>query len=394
MSPPSSPGTGAPADAARSVAPALAANAQLSERLRRLAPESVDLMVEAGLWRVLTPASVGGAEAGLRALVDSLFVVGAADPAAGWVQMVSNAHTWMVGNFPAECRGEVFADGPDVRVPGTLASQGKAARVDGGWRIDGRWQFASGVDHGEWLIVGAIADVLPESPNRLLHLIVPKTDVTIDDTWFTLGLRGTGSNDVVATDVFVPDHRALPTKLLFDGESPHGEGSATFLHRLPVLVCLSIQLAAAVVGIADGAIELHVERTSARREVYTGASKAESAGAQMRAAESSTELHLAHLLLQEAADRCDVVADTGERLTIEERAELKWHAAYAVELARRATERIFAAAGAHGIYDDSLLQSRYRDVNTACHHAIADFDGNAQMYGRTRLGLDPGTPLV
>lgn len=77
-----------------------------------------------------------------------------------------------------------------------------------------------------------------------------------------------------------------------------------------------------------------------------------------------------------------------------ERAELKWHAAYAVELARRATDRIFASAGAHSIYDDSVQQARYRDVNTACHHAIVDFDGNAQMYGRTRLGLDPGTPLV
>jgi alkylation response protein AidB-like acyl-CoA dehydrogenase len=148
------------------------------------------------------------------------------------------------------------------------------------------------------------------------------------------------------------------------------------------------------VGIADGALELHVERTSARREVYTGASKAENVGTQMRVAESATELDVAQSLLRQAADRCDQVALTGERLTIEDRAELKWHAAYAVELSRRATDRIFASAGAHGVYDDSLLQARHRDVNTACHHAMVDFDGNAQIYGRTRLGLDPGSPLV
>ena len=381
-------------DAAATISDVLRANAAVSENLRHVAPESVQAMADVGLWRLLTPASVGGAEAGLRAQVDSLFVVAAADPAAGWVQMVSNAHTWMVGNFPEQCMHEVFADGPDIRVPGTLASQGKATRVEDGWRLDGRWQFASGVDHGDWLLIGAVADELPESPTRLLHLIAPKADMLVDDTWFTLGLRGTGSKDLVAEDVFVPEHRAMPTKILFDGESPHGEGGATFFNRLPVLVCLSVQLAAAVIGIANGALALHVERTSGRREVYTRASKAENPAAQMRVAESTTELDLARMLIRNAADRCDLVATTGDRLTIDERAELKWHAAYAVELARRATDRVFASAGAHGIYDDSVLQARYRDVNTACHHAIADFDNNAQMYGRTRLGLDPGTPLV
>jgi alkylation response protein AidB-like acyl-CoA dehydrogenase len=149
-----------------------------------------------------------------------------------------------------------------------------------------------------------------------------------------------------------------------------------------VLVSLGVQYSGAITGIAQGALALHVERTRTRREVYTGVAKAESVGAQMRVAESATELHLAQSLAQRAADRCDQVAVTGQRLTIEERAELKWHAAYVAELCRRATERIFASAGAHAIYDDSVLQTRFRDVNTACHHAVADFDNNAQMYGR------------
>lgn len=382
------------AEVARALVPLLERNAAESEHLRRVAPESVQAMIDAGLWRLLTPRSLGGDEAGLRAQVDSLLAVSAADPAAGWVQMVSNAHAWMIGNFPEQCQQEVFADGPDCCVPGTLASQGRAVKVDDGWQLDGRWQFASGVDHGDWLLIGAIADQLPDSPTRLLHVIVPKADVVVDDTWHTLGLRGTGSKDVVAEGVFVPEHRAMASKLLFDGESPHGEDGATFFNRLPVLVCLSVQLAASVVGIADGALRLHVERTATRRSVYTGTAKAEEAGVQMRIAESATELHTARMLMQQAADRCDLVARTGDRLTIDERAELKWHASYAVELARRASDRVFAGAGAHAIYNDSLLQSRYRDINTACHHAIVDFDTNAQMYGRVSLGLEPGTPLI
>jgi alkylation response protein AidB-like acyl-CoA dehydrogenase len=301
----------------------------------------------------------------------------------------------VVGNFHPDCRAEVFADGPSVVVPGTLAAQGRARRVAEGWRLDGRWQFASGVDHGDHLMIGAVADErLPESGERGLHVIVPKADIGVDDTWYTLGLRGTGSKDLVADDVFVPSHRAMETRLLFDGVSPHGEIHRTHLNRLPVLVCLSTQLAAAVIGIAAGAMRLHVARTAARRDVYTGAAKAAAAGMQMRIAESTTEIDLARCLVDDAADRGDRVGETGERLTVEERAELKWHAAYAVELCRRAVERIYGSAGAHAVYDDSRLQARFRDLNTACHHAIADLDTNAELYGRVRLGLDPGTPLV
>jgi 3-hydroxy-9,10-secoandrosta-1,3,5(10)-triene-9,17-dione monooxygenase len=380
--------------AARSIADALAAQAPDAERARQLPSTSVKVMADAGMWRILTPRTYGGSEAGLRAQVETLLVIAAADPAAGWVQMVSNAHCWMVGNFPVACQDEVFAAGPDVRVPGTLAAQGKAVRLDDGWRLNGRWQFASGVDTGDWLLIGAIADTQPDSTDRALHVVVPKVHVTVDDTWFTLGLRGTGSKDVVAEDVFVPRHRSMPTRALFDGLSPHGERHATHINRLPVLVCLSVQLAAAVTGIATSALDLYVERTRTRREVYTGRPKAENVGTQLRVAESQTELDVATMLLREAADRCDLVAASGDRLTIDERAVLKWRAAYIVELCRRATDRVFAGAGAHGIYDDSVLQGRYRDVNTACHHAVVDFDSSAEMFGRTRLGLDPGTPIV
>jgi alkylation response protein AidB-like acyl-CoA dehydrogenase len=380
--------------AAEGIAPLVAAGAPAAEAGRCVPAPSIGAMTDAGLWRILTPRTYGGWEAGLRAQVDTVMVMARADSAAGWVQMVINAHAWIVGSFPVACQDEVFGGGPDTRVPGTLASQGRARRVDDGWRLTGRWQFASGVDHGEWLLMGAIADQLPESPERGLHVIVPKADLFVDDTWFTLGLRGTGSKDLVAEDVFVPAHRAMPTRLLFDGHSPHGERHATHFNRLPVLVCLSTQLGGAVVGMAQGALELYVERTRTRREVYTGKARVENVGTQLRVAESATEIKTAALLVRAAADRCDEVARTGERLKLDERAELKWQAAYVNELCRRATDRLFASAGSHAIYNDSALQARYRDINTACHHAAVDYDSTAEMYGRTLLGLEPGTPLL
>jgi alkylation response protein AidB-like acyl-CoA dehydrogenase len=380
--------------AAEGIAPLIAAAAPTSEEARRVPDSSIRAMAEAGLWRILTPRTYGGWEAGLRAQVDTVMTMAKADPAAGWVQMVINAHAWIVGSFPVPCQDEVFGSDPDTRVPGALAAQGRARRVDDGWRLTGRWQFASGVDHGDWLMMGAIADHLPESSDRGLHVVVPKSELFVDDTWFTLGLRGTGSKDLVAEDLFVPAHRAMPTRLLFDGKSPHGERHATHFNRLPVLVCLSIQLGGAVVGIAQGALELYIERTKGRREVYTGKPRVENVGTQLRVAESATEIKTAAMLARAAADRCDQVARTGVQLTMDERAELKWQAAYVNELCRRATDRLFASAGSHAIYNDNVLQGRYRDINTACHHAAVDYDSTAEMYGRTLLGLEPGTPLV
>jgi alkylation response protein AidB-like acyl-CoA dehydrogenase len=351
-------------------------------------------MTEAGIWRLLAPRRYGGYEMSLATQVESTAVLAQAYPAAGWLQVVIGGHSWVLGSFPDRCQDEVFGAGADVRIPGTLAAQGKAVAVKGGWRLSGRWQFCSGVDHGDWLLIGSLADELPSSPDRGLHVVVPKADVEVDDTWYSLGLRGTGSKDIVAHDVFVPAHRAIPTRMLFDGRSPHAERHATGLYRLPVLSGLAFQLGGAVLGIAKRALQLHVERTRERLEIYTIKFKAKNAGTQARIAQSGVEIVTAELLLRRIGEAFERIAASRSLATIAERAELKWHAAYVVELCRRATERIFAASGAHSVYDDNRLQAVFRDMNTACHHAVVDFDSTAEMFGRVTLGLPPETPLV
>jgi alkylation response protein AidB-like acyl-CoA dehydrogenase len=381
-------------NAAEGIVARLAANADASEAARRLDPDSMAALRESGLGRLLVPRRYGGYEGELRTQAGAMTVLAQADPAASWVQMVLGGHDWVVGSFPEACQEEVFGPDPDVSIPGTLAAQGRVRAVDGGWELNGRWQFCSGVDHGQWLLIGAIADVADDSPDRLVHVVVPKEDVEVDDTWFTLGLRGTGSKDVVARGVFVPRHRSTPSRALLDGRSPHGEGHATNLYRLPVLIGLSLMLDGVVLGTAQAALRLHVERTRSRREIYTGRAKAQAAGTQARVAHSAAELASAELLIDRVGTRLADVAARGRPADLEERAELKWHAAYAAELCRRATERLFAAAGAHSVYDDSRLQALQRDVSTACHHATVDLDSAAEMYGRVSLGLDPGTPLL
>jgi alkylation response protein AidB-like acyl-CoA dehydrogenase len=373
---------------AEAIADRVAATAVDSERDRRLAPVAVEAMTEANLWRILTPRVYGGLEGGLRAQVETVMVMAGAYSAAGWVQMVVNAHAYLVGCFPMRCQDEVFGDDPNARIPGALAAQGTTKRVEDGWLLDGCWQFASGVDCGDWVLLGARAEPSDEGAPRYLHVVVPKAEVVVDDTWHSLGLRGTGSKDIVARNVLVPEHRSIESELLWTGRSPHGDAHATRLYRLPLIPSLAIQMSSAVVGMAQAALGVHLDRTRGRVEVYTTQAKSQRPGTQLRLAECHAELAAAALLVRHAADDCDEAIAAGSYMSIAERVRLRWHASYAVELTRRAADRFYASAGGHAIYDDSDLQRHYRDVNTACHHAIVDFDTTAEVFGRQQLGLD------
>jgi alkylation response protein AidB-like acyl-CoA dehydrogenase len=303
--------------------------------------------------------------------------------------MVCGAHTYVLGRYSARCQEEVFDGNPDVLLPGTLAPQGLARQTQGGWVLNGRWQFASGVDHGDWLLIGAKA--VPDDGETGLspiHVFVPKSDVTVLDTWHTLGMRGTGSKDLVAEDVFIPEHRAMATPSMFNGNF---EGDAGALYRLPVAGGLAAMLSATVLGIAERGLNQFVDATKVREDVYVGGSKAERTAIQLRVAHARGELEVAALLVEKNCEIFDqAMARNEPPMSLEQRAAIRWNAAYIAELSRRATERVFAIAGAHSIYDDSSLQGVYRDINTASHHAIVDFDGIAETRGKLELGLTTG----
>ncbi len=393
----SAPATATPeqiAERVRGVAPALARNALASEERRSVHPETIEALRDAGLFRILLPRRVGGYELTFPTMVDAVSTAAQACSAGGWVLAVLTAHDWMLGMFPDECQDEVYAEGPDALVAGGLATQGKAQPVEGGWRVSGRWQFGSGCDHATWFIAGAeLTTSTPQAPKHV-HVILPAADVAIDDTWFTLGLRGTGSKDLVIDNAFVPEHRSLATGTLFGGRSEAAARQATKLYRTPVLAGLALHIAAASLGIARSAYDRFVEQTKSRKHAYTGELKSGVVGTQMRIAEASAELRSAELLLADLCVQLDAVAASDDRVSLETRAWTKWQAAYATQLCRRAVERIYAAAGARGIFDSSALQQAFRDINTGTHHATLDPDDAAETVGRLELGLSAGTFIL
>ncbi len=379
--------------AAKAIVPRLEASSPRSEQLRRLDDDAVAAMKEAGLARLFTPKPFGGFELPPRAHILSCATLAYGCSAASWVLMVCGAHTFVVGRYPEACQEEVFAD-PDVLLAGTLASQGTIERTADGWLLNGRWQFCSGVDHSPWLLIGARQVKAEKDPTPFgnVHVVVPTADIEVDDTWYTLGMRGTGSKDIVAKGVFVPAHRAMPTKSLFIGTFSE---AASPVYRLPVISGLASMLAGTVLGMAERGFTRFVEYTKGRRDIYAGGSKAANPGIQRRVAEANAELAAARLLVERLCDRWDAaLAENRPPLDVSLRAQLRWDAAYVAELSRRAIDRLFAVAGAHAVYDSSELQRIHRDLHTACHHAIMDFDSLAELHGRLTLGLDAGTPMV
>lgn len=368
--------------------------AEQSEIDRYLHPAAELAMRKAGLYRITAPRSVGGYEAGPRTLTDSITALSRTYPSAGWVLAVYTMHTWMAGMIPKEGQAEIFAAGPDIGIAGGLAPQGIAEPVERGWRVNGRWQFGSGVTHSDWYVCGASLSTSTRERPRQVHVFVPRAEITVDDTWRTLGLRGTGSNDVLLDNVFVPHHRSISSGKLFRGESPHAREHATNFYLMPLTSSLALVLAAAFVGMAQRALELFADQMRPSSARYTGDSKAERPDVQMRIAEADGEINAAELIVRDVVDRFEALIASGGGADVMFRARSKWQVAYASQLCRRAAERLFAGSGARGAFDSSELQRVYRDIIQGTHHATIDPDGAAQLYGRVSLGLPPGSYLL
>jgi alkylation response protein AidB-like acyl-CoA dehydrogenase len=364
------------------LSPILSRNAGTCEQARQVVPESMRTMVDAGMFRIPQPARVGGYELSLRTLAEAVTGLSQACPSSGWVLMVMGAHHWCMGSFPEAAQEEVFGAGRDGLVAGTLSWQGTAAPVQGGWRINGRWQFASGVDRSEWVMVGC-ADAA--SGGLGVHVVIPHDEIEVDDTWHVMGLKGTGSKDLVAHDLFVPAHRAIATRALFGGTSPHAGNHRSNLYRVSAEAMLSFVVATAVLGSGKFALTRFLERTRERKVILTGARKAEHAPTQVRLAEAEAEIHCAELLIRDALDEFDRLMAAGAGQSLQSRLRVKWQAAYAAELCRRAVDRMFSASGAHSVYESSPLQTAFRNINVGAQHASIDFDTSAEQYGRMRL---------
>jgi len=379
-------------DQARALAPMLHERAAIAEEIRRIPGETHAAFRDAGFYRVLQPARYGGLEAryGLHTMLAAEIARGCASSA--WALSVTACHAWILGMFPRLAQDEFWSHDPARAVASSFLPVGpKLSPESGGIRLSGRWRFSSNVDHRDGAILLAM---VPGPAGVAPHfLLLHRGQYEIEDTWRTVGLAATGSNDIVVSDALVPAHRMLDVIATRDGRAPGAEANANHLYRLPLFACLPHSLIGAALGAALGAVDQIVADLAGRSSVAS-VRLAEQQTIQARIAEAAAELEAARALLQ--VDRARI-NDMGRSLQLPDtatRLQYRLNVGYAAKLCVQAVERLMPVVGGRGLELHHAFQRAWRDVHAVAQHIALVWDMQALNYAAARLGLAAGDPKI
>ena len=376
--------------------PVLRERAQASEDARVLTRENEQLLHETGLFRFHQPKAFGGMELPFVALIDIVDMIARGCPSTAWNVGNLGCHHWLLGYYHPETQHEVWDANPDTLIASSIAlAAGRARKVDGGFIVSGRWPFSSGVDNSDWnMLAATVFDGDKPVDSRLC--VVPKSDYQIIDTWDAMGMRRTGSKDVAATEVFVPDRRALALQRVPRRISTirAARSIAGALFGIPIVGASSHPLAPAAIGAAEGALELFLAAMAKRAGTYTGAKVADFQAVQIKVARARSLIDSARYLVRQSAIAFHDMAARDEVPDLETKLRFRAHMAFAVNQAREAVETLWSCYGAQGLYTRDPLQRHLRDVLAMAQHFSFNFDIAGSAYGLHALGGAYANPTM
>ena len=381
---------------AAALKPVLRERQRETERNRRVPDETVTDLKAAGLYKVQQPARYGGYQFDVGTFVRCASEIGAGCGSTGLVYSTAAQHQWQIGMYDVAAQDEVWGDDPYQISASSYSPGGTAVEVDGGYRITGKWLYCSGVLNADWMILGArIAKDSNSDPYTQGYILVPKAQYSVEDNWDVMGLIGTGSNDVIIEDLFVPAHRMLTLEQALSGNPPGAAVNDHALWNIPFFAAISLCLCGAAMGMAQGALETYIDQISVRKTRGAALSQPQSMAdfptIQARVAEAAAAIDAAQHLVARDCDDIMRVMREGRPLTTEERARNKGDLSFAVKMARRATDLLFESVGGAGLSNDSVTQRFWRDLHSASKHISLNWDMCSTLYGRVSLGLPSGT---
>jgi len=368
--------------------PTLRDRAQETEDRRLLPAETVKSLAEVGVFRLLQPTRFGGYEAAPQTFLRAVRMIAGACGSTGWVASVVGVHNWQLALFPDRAQQDVWADDPGTRMSSSYAPTGKARVVDGGYRLDGRWSFSSGCDHASWVLLGAIVPDDDGKPADFRTFLLPASDYAIEDVWHTVGLRGTGSNDIVVDDAFVPAYRSLSFTDTAKCRCPGQEVNPGPLYRIPYGSLFSYAITTPIIGMATGAYEAHVSYLQTRvRAAYGGVKAAQDPFAQVRVAEAAADLDAAWLALENNMRELMEYATAGEKIPMPLRLRVRRDQVRGTAQAINAVDRLFENSGGRALATGTPIQRFWRDAHAGRVHAINDVERALAMFGSGEFGL-------
>ena len=371
--------------------------AQKCEDARVLLPENEKLLHETGLFRFHQPKRFGGMELPFVAVVDIVAELARACPSTAWNVGNLGCHHWILGYYAPETQHEIWDANPDVLIASSIAlAAGRGKKVKDGFVVSGKWPFSSGVDNSDWnmLAVTVYGDDGKTAVDWRL-CIVPKTDYRIIDTWYAMGMVGTGSKDIEVSEVFVPERRALALAKCRGGlEHPGAELNPGPLFRVPIVASAGHPLSAAALGAAEGALEHVAHSFRTRIGTYTGAKVADFQAVQIKIARARGLIDSASALMRGSALAFDSFAQKSQIPDIETKLRFRVQNALAVEQSRQAVETLWSCYGANALYTRDPLQRFLRDTQAINQHFSFNFDIAGAAYGTAALGGKYANPTL
>lgn len=365
----------------------LADRAQEAERLRRLPPETVADMVESGFTDLLKPARFGGRQAPFPAILDPVRRMAHGCASSAWTIGFFALHNWMLALFDERAQQEAYATQPFL-APAPLAPTGRGVPDGDGVRLTGRWSWATGVMHGNWIMVGALCG--PEDDLSAIYpalALLPMDDVRIEDVWHTDGMRATGSNDVVVTDAYVPPHRLVRVADIYTGTAPGAALHDADTYRWPMVPALALLAAMPALGSAERVADIYAERLGERVLAYEGVKQQDKPLAVARLGEARVRLRALRGLLDDTVDEIQTLVAAGQQVPRAVRAQTRLTAAHIVHESRAVIGLLLEASGAGAHFTDNPLQRIKRDVDVIAGHVVFDYDTSRELAGALELGL-------
>jgi indole-3-acetate monooxygenase len=366
-------------EAARRLGPIVARRAAEVESARRTPRDLLDDLAAAGCFRVLTPASHGGLGADLLSGMRMFEILARADASVGWTVMIGSTSWIDLVGLPRATFDKLFSSGPNVIFAGVFSPSGSITAVEGGYRVTGRWSFASGCEHADWLFGNNVETIVDGVP-RLRIAVFSPDQVRIEDTWNVSGLSGTGSHHFHVDNVLVPSERTLVPLV----DEPCIDAVVA---RIPPPALLSLSIASIAVGIGQGALDDIIELATKKTPLLAGSTLAGNGHFQLELADGDTALRAARALLHESAESVWATTAAGTPLSLDARARIRAAAVWATNRAAEAVTTAYRAGGGSSIYAASPLQRRLRDVNALTQHFLVRND-TLTTAGAVLAGLD------
>jgi 3-hydroxy-9,10-secoandrosta-1,3,5(10)-triene-9,17-dione monooxygenase len=373
---------------ANALRPLLETNAVETENTRRAVEENISAIREVGLFKIMVPRRFGGLETDIRTKLEVSAALAKGCGSTGWVTTLMNVCAYFAGLSSAECQNDIWGANPEARIAGVFAPMATTKRVAGGLVVNGKWPWSSGCLHADWAMMGVPVVNEAGEPIDQGLAFMPMSECTIEDTWYVAGMKGTGSNTVVAKDVFVPDHRIMSVSQCMQGTPPTPYKDEV-LYRCAFIPVAALVLVGPVMGLSKRALEFVIEKAPKRSISYTFyKTQTESPSFQLSVAKASMLVDTVWLHALRAANDIWTAAAEDRFPSYTERARARMDTGYVAETARHAMDILLSAHGASSFAEVSPLQRMWRDLETCTRHAVVSPEISSEVYGKALLGIE------